>query len=244
MDRMPERRTLETILTENKLVSHEQLKQIVSYAQAVGIDLYEAVLQKKIVPPDAVMMAYAESIGLPFIQLADVSVDEDVVSRLDPMKARQYSMVPVLIDHGHVLLITTKPIIPDVVDELRMTFGLPVRCAICTPAELSAAIATYYPRGAVRKVKGEYDGEKVAATSKAKPATKPTKRVEPLNAEELKNRILKTVAAFNFTTAGVCFALSSLPVSRYVGEQFSTFLMIGAVLGVIAAGITWKISSR
>ena len=48
---------------ENKLVSAEQLEQVTRYARAVGIDLHEAVLQKKIAPSDAVMMAYAESVG-------------------------------------------------------------------------------------------------------------------------------------------------------------------------------------
>ena len=224
---------------ENKLVSEEQLGQIVRYAHAVGIDLCEAVLQKKIAPPDAVMAAYAESIGLPFVHLPDISVAEEVVVQVDPKTVRQYSFVPVSIDQGHVLLATTKPVIPDVADELRMIFNLPVRCVICTPTELSAAIAKYYPRGATRMIQAEQN--KVPSPQSV--AKKP-KRAEPMSDEEKKDLILKTFAAFNFTVAFVYFASPYLPLPRMIVNSSSLTLLAGAVLACVAAFTTWKLQSR
>jgi hypothetical protein len=234
---MAERRKLETILTANGLVSEEQLKPILRYAQAVGIDLHEAVLQKKIAPPEDVMQAYAESVGIPFVHIDDLSFDEGVVARVAPMTARQYSFVPVSIDQGHVLLATTKPIIPDVADELRMTFNLPVRCVICTPAELSAAIAKYYPRDAVRSVVVEPEKVAPPPTSKEKP-----KSVEPMSDDEKKTRLWKTIIAFNFAFAFVFFALSGLPLPRGIWNQYP--MLFAAVTGIVAAGATWKTLSR
>ena len=241
---MAERRTLETILTENKLLSEEQLKQIVRYAHAVGIELYEAVLQKKVAHPDVIMMAYAESVGLPFIHLADFAVDEEVAVQIDPVTARQYSLIPVSIDQGYVLLATTKPVIPDVADELRMTFSLPVRCMICTPAELSAAIAKYYPRGAVRVTKTEQG--KVPPPQSVTKKSKPDKqeKVEPMSDEEIKNRLWLTVAAFNFTVALVFFSSYYLPLARWIGDQFFVVPLLVFFAGCGAALITWKALSR
>ena len=237
---MAQRRKFETILTEQRLVSDEQLAQSIQYAHAIGIDLCEAVLQKKIAPPEAVMMAYAESIGLPFVHLADVSVDEEVAAQIDPMTARQYSVVPVSIDHGHVLLATTKPIIPDIADELRMVFNLPVRCAICTPAEMNDAIAKYYPRDAVRIVKT--DRSKV---SQPQPVPKkPQQPVKPMGKEEIKERLMKTFATFNFTFAFTFLTPYFLPIPRWIGDQTVLFLFLGFLLGGIAARGAWKSASR
>ena len=239
---MPERRKLETILTENKLVSAEQLKQIANYAYAVGIDLHEAVLQKKIAPPDAVMMAYAESVGLPFIHLTDVSFDEAVTLQIDPMTARQHSFVPISIDHGHVLLATTKPITPDIADELRMTFNVPVRCMICTPAELNTAIAEHYPRDAARIIRVEHS--KVPQPDAKKPTTK---KPEPMNYEELKDMIMKSVVAFNFSFAFICFAIYYLQILRGIVNTwyyFPVLVLIGVLAGGLAAFVTWKKLSR
>ena len=234
---MTERRKLESILMANGLVSEEQLEQIISYAHAVGIDLHEAVLQKKIAPPDAVMQAYAESIGTPFVHFADLSVDEGVTARVDPMTARQHSFVPVSIDQGYLLLVTTKPVIPDVADELRMLFTLPVRCAICTPAELSAAIAKYFPRETVRTVQA-------VSVNRSQPVTqKKPKPGEPLSDEGKRDRRMKTFAAFNFTFAFVYFATPHLPLLK-TAVNYAPLILLSAVVGGIAAGITWKTLSR
>ena len=251
-----ERRKFETILITNGLVSEEQLKQVARYAHAVGIDLYEAVLQKKIAPPDAVMMAYAESLGLPFIHFEDISVDEEIVAHIDPMTARQHSLIPVSIDHGYVQLAVTRPIIPDVADELRMIFNLPVRCVLCTPSELSTAITKYYPRGAVRidrndpsetpsqLVARQKKQQKVQQKTQKKTPPKEDQPGEPMNAEEVKDRAMKTFAAFNFTVAAVCFASYYLPLSRWIGDGFYTFLLLVIAAGSAAAFAVWRALSR
>ena len=242
---MPERRKLEIILLENKLVSVEQLTQVTSYAHAVGIDLHEAVLQKKIASPEAVMMAYAESVGLPFIHLADVSVDESVALHIDPMIARQYSFIPISIDQGHVLLATTKPVILDVMEELRMAFDLPVRCVICTPADLSAALTEHYPRGAVRIARTEPNP---APQTVSKPKKKPVPiPAEPMGDEAINDRFWKSVVAFNFAFAFACFALNYLQLLRGIYNAwyyFPTLVLIGALTGGLAALATWRTLSR
>jgi hypothetical protein len=236
---MPGQRKLETILAENKLVSAEQLKQIAQYAHAVGIDLHEAILQKKIAPPEAVMMAYAESVGLPFVHFADISVDEEVVARIDPMTARQYSLVPVSIDQGYVLLVTTKPVLPDVEEELRMVFNLPLRCVICTPAELSAAITQYYPRGTARVAKAE--------RSQVPMPQKEPEPVEPMSDEEKKDRLLKTFIAFNFSVAFVGLGINYLQLLRRIYNMwyyYPSFALLCVIVGIIVGGVVWKKLSR
>ena len=236
---MTTQRKLETILTENKLVSEEQLKQITNYAFAVGIDLHEAVLQKKVASPEVVMMAYAESVGIPFVRFADLSVDEELVMQIDPVTARQHSFIPVSKDHGHVLLVSTKMILPDTEAELRMQFNMPIRCAICTPAELSAAIAQYYPRGAVRvSPAGRIE------TPQSLPIAKKSEPKKPMNDAEKWDRFLKTFATFNFTVAFFVFAALYSSLSERWGISFITLLCLGAIVGGVTAGATWKMLSR
>jgi len=238
---MPEQRKFETILIDGKLVSAEQLEQIAQYAHAVGIDLHEAILQKKIAPPDAVMMAYAESVGIPFVHLADVPVDKAVVARIDPMIVRKYSLVPVSIDQGqgYVLLVTTKPVLPDVEEELRMVFNLPIRCMICTPTELSAAITQYYPRGSARIDKAKRSKEPVTQRE--------PEPVEPMSDEERKDRLWKTVSAFCSSFAFIGFGMNFLQIPRGIYHTWY-YLPFTALLGVITGGIVgyavWNRLSR
>jgi hypothetical protein len=147
--------------------------------------------------------------------------------------------VPVSKDHGHVLLVTTKPLIPDVAEELRMIFNLPVRCVICTPAELSAAIAAHYPRGTARMIKAEHSKELPPTAEKKK-----SKPVVPMNDESKKDRLLITVATFNFTVAFAFFAAYYLPLPKGMVIPFGVLMLSAVVIGGVAASVAWKMRSR
>lgn len=140
------RRTFEEVLLANKLIDQDQLKKARNYATAVNVEIRDAVLQQKLAPPEAVMLAYAESAGLPYVELEDVGVDEQLAQQIPPGTARQHSCVPVMADEGQLLMASPNPLVPDVEEDLRLRLGMPVRTVLCTPASVNQAIAKYFPR--------------------------------------------------------------------------------------------------
>ena len=145
------RRSLETILRDDRIATPEQIKKAKNYAEALGVGLHQALMQQKVADPEKIMLAYAESIGIPFVSLEDVPVDEYYAPQINPVMARQHSFVPVMADMGKLILASPEPLGIDVEDELRMLFEMPVSYAICTPQQINAAIAKYYPRDAVQQ---------------------------------------------------------------------------------------------
>ncbi|MCL2305019.1 MAG: hypothetical protein FWC43_06705 [Planctomycetaceae bacterium] len=248
------RRSLEDILLLNKIVPEDRMKQIKNYADTLGIDLQHAVLQQKIAQPEIVMLAFAESIGLPFISLDDVGVDEAIAPQINPNTARQHSFVPVMADQGQLILASPSPVNPDVEEELRMLFEMPVRCAICTPAQINDAIAKYYPKDAVQMVaKGGKGGKggKAGAELTAKTAPKKTKPVAqeeydeplgPLEPEAQKVRLQSTLIAFcmSIMMIGVGATLTGYDIKIGLWRLYPAAVLIGAV----AAGITWVVLSK
>jgi hypothetical protein len=244
------RRSLEQILVANNIVPSERMKQVKSYADTVGIDLQEAVLQQKIAAPEVVMLAYAESIGLPFVSVEDIGVDENMAPQINPNTARQHSFVPLMVDRGQLLLASPKPVNPDVEEELRMVLDMPVRSTICVPAEINAAIAKYYPRDAVqlvRKTDGSTSAVKGTSAKASKNPKEHSEPVEPMNDEEKKNRLMNTIVVFNFSVMLVCLALFYFKIPRGLHNhwlQFPVLALIGIIVGGIAAVITWKKFTR
>jgi hypothetical protein len=143
------RRTLEEILLLRKIVDAAKIKQARQYADAIGLDMRDAVLQKHLAPPEVVMQAYAESIGLPYVDLEETGIDEDLVGKVPVRVARQYSCVPVMVDDGQLLVASPNPVQPHVEDDLRLRTGWPVRSVLCTPAGIHQFVEKYYPREAV-----------------------------------------------------------------------------------------------
>ncbi|MBQ7813532.1 MAG: hypothetical protein IJ387_03445, partial [Thermoguttaceae bacterium] len=231
------RRTFEGIVVEEKLATPEQLKKAKNLSDAVGLPLHQALLQQKTAEPERIMMAYAESEGLPFVNLEDVPVDEYYAPQIEPATARQHSFVPVMADMGKLILASPEPLSLDVEDELRLIFDMPTRCAICTPQQVNAAIEKYYPRGAVRQVvERAADGStaKQDAKPKAAPKQKAAKETVELSKAAQKNRLKLTIVCFNF---GVMLGTvgSTLAMKAGMGKAIG----IGVAVGAIAATIAW-----
>jgi len=245
------RRSLEDILLLNKIVPEDRMKQIKNYADTLGIDLQQAVLQQKLetAKPEIVMLAYAESIGLPFISLDDVGVDEAIAPQINPNTARQHSFVPVMADQGQLILASPSPVNPDVEEELRMLFEMPVRCAICTPAQINDAIAKYYPKDAVQMVA---KGGKKGAEPTAKAAPKKSKPAKDEGAEEEDDEPVGPMseAAKKVRTQGTmiagCMSIGLTCFGCFTFLKVSPLIVYGAaaLVACVASGITWMVLSK
>ena len=52
-----------------KVIDADQLEKARKFATAVGLEIRDAVVQQKLARPDVVMPAYAESVGLPYLDV-------------------------------------------------------------------------------------------------------------------------------------------------------------------------------
>ena len=158
------RRTLEEILIFRKVVDTSQLERARNYADAVGLEVRDALVQQKLASADIVMQAYAESVGLPYIDLSDIGVDESLVPKMPAMLARQHSCAPVMVDEGQLLLASPNVLRPEVEEEMRLRVGLPVRSVLCTPSGIHKLVDKYYPKEAAQ---AEMAGGQAAAGKNA-----------------------------------------------------------------------------
>jgi hypothetical protein len=253
-------KSFEDILVSGKICTQEQVKKAVAYADAVGLDVYQAALQHKLAAPETIMLAYAESIGLPFISLDDIGVDAEFAPQIPPLMARQHSFVPVMVTDGKLLLASPTPINPDVEQELRMLFNMPIRSVICVPQQVNEAIAKYYPKDAKQFV--ARDGEESSVMSaaealeqaalerranlaaKKKEAAKSHREpAAPLSEEAAKQRMQSAIVAFNLSvmaTMGVAYLKTGLASGMHI------FIagLVGVVLGAVVSGATYVFLSR
>jgi len=199
-------------------------------APETGLDMRDAVTQQKMVKPDVAMQLYAESLGLPYVEVADIGVNEEVAPSVPALIARQHSCVPVMVDDGQLYMASPNPVRPDVEEELRLRLGMPIRSVLCTAAGVNAAIEKYYPKSAAAAEKAA--GEAAAPAQSEETATE-AKSTAPSNspaqdAEARKQRAqLIAVLVYAGTVGGVWFAMSSIP--------------LGIGIGMVVAGIVYVV---
>ncbi len=165
------RRSFEEVLLANKVLTPEQLNKARSFSMTVGLEIRDAVLQQRLATPEAVMQCYAEALGLPYVDLGEMALDESLVRRVPATIARPHSCIPLLIDDNQLLVASPNPLSPEVEDQLRLRFGIPVRSVLCTPRAVNELIARYYSREALAEA--SYEAAAAAAARKAAAAAKP-----------------------------------------------------------------------
>jgi hypothetical protein len=226
-----ERRSFEQILLAAGIADQTAIQGARQFADAIGLDIHQAALQKKLGEPSVIMLAYAESIGLPYIELSDIGVDETIAPQVPAIMARQHSCVPVMIDANQLIMASPQPINPDVEEELRLRFDMPVRTVICTQASINEAVKEFFPRDAVTTAPP-------AASKKSQKKSKPGKVPKPEveDGEATPDWQIPTILG-NFALIGTILTLTFLQTPSFL-------LRIGAGLlaGIIVGGVSYLVT--
>lgn len=236
-------RTLEEILLAAKVVDQSAIEKARNFAKAVGVEVRDALVQQRLAKADDVLPAYAEAIGLPYLDLTDIPLDLKLISQMPPVVARQHSCIPVMIDRSELLMASPNPIDPNVEEELRLRFGTPaVRTVLVTPANIDAVIAKHVPRDGAgapipaAAVKPAADG---AAATEAPPAKAKSKAREPLTPEEQTQRRNMALLGLGMTTI-IVFNL----LMHALGWGFMMSALVALPLAAAVAGVVWMVKSR
>ncbi len=128
-----------------KVIDAVQLDKPAKFASSTGVDLRDALVQQKVVRPDLVMPAYAESIGLPYLDVQDLPIDVRLPRMVSAVIAKQHSCIPVMVDEKQLIMASPNPLDPTVEDQLRLRFGMPVRTVFCTAAGIHELITSTIP---------------------------------------------------------------------------------------------------
>ena len=137
---------LQDILVEKGLLSIEQLKVAQQYSEAVGLPLRDAICQKGFVSHVDVTRAYAQSVGLSFLDLDDVEIDKDLLPKISVVTARTHSIVPIMIEDQQLLLASPNRIDLQLEEDIRLRLGMQVRTVLCTSNDIHRIITEHYSR--------------------------------------------------------------------------------------------------
>jgi hypothetical protein len=232
-------RTFEQILLANKVIDQAALDKARNFAKAIGGEVRDALVQQRLAKSEAVLPAYAESIGLPYLDLNDVPLNPALVAQIPPMMARQHSCMPVLVDREQLLMASPNELDPSVEEELRLRFGMPVRTVLCTPGNITEAINKYLPKdGSAPEAVAAPVAQAAPVQAAAPAAPAPAKRSGPLTPEEKKQRFNYTILASGWVGIPIivlCVNFTRLSAMLYVP--------LALIASGIAAAVVWKAKS-
>ncbi len=101
----------------------------------------------KLVPADIATQALASQLGFSYVDLDDMTPEDDILDMVPRNVVRKHGFIPLFIDDDQLLIASVDQPEHELEEELRLRYGVPIRPVIATPRSIKQAIAKYYAPG-------------------------------------------------------------------------------------------------
>jgi len=135
-------------LRSKKRLSADVFDGLLTQAQERNVSLQQLVVSQGLVPEEECLRLLAEAMGLEVVDLADVTVDRDVVGRIPIKIASYYKFFPLSLRERVLTVAVAAPLDIRTEDEIRMQLGFEVRCALAREQDIVQMLKVHYGMGA------------------------------------------------------------------------------------------------
>ena len=237
------RTTLEYLLIRG-VIKRGQIGEIEHFADARGLSHRDAVVQMNLADPAAATRGMAAELHMPFVDLQDTLPEDDVLDGLPRNLVKRHTCLPLFEDGGRLLVACADEPSPELEDEVRMRFGIPMRGVLAVPRQINQAIAKHYAPGtrteAVAEGSDVANSEVRSGDSKSSGTNRKTAAKNPgtpLTDDEKANRR-------NISLIAICWAVIIPMVGMSTLTELSGLTQFGitAFITAVAAGglrLTW-----
>jgi len=141
----PHQKRLGDLLIEAGLISPEQLEQAITEQRRSGRLLGATLVHMGIISERELLEHLQHQLGLPLVDLARISVDEQAVQRVHEDVSRKYNALPIEIEGRSTLIVAmSDPLNVSALEDLRFHSGMFIKPVLAPAAEIHEAIARFY----------------------------------------------------------------------------------------------------
>lgn len=126
------------------MVTSTQLVEVFKYKKRHDEELAQIIVNKGIAPSKDVYNCFADYLNVPFIELADYSIDPSVLGLVPRYLAHKYTIIPVFKIEGTLTIAMVNPGDVQIIDAIHRATGYEVEPAISLESEIIKAIGEHY----------------------------------------------------------------------------------------------------
>ena len=134
---------LET-LTEMGVVTDEECALAEDESMSSGEGVVDTLITKGVVMAIQVSQAKAAQLGVEFVEIAEQTIEDDVISSVPRSVAHQYKVVPLYHDDLSVTVAMSDPSDLDAIDALGQALNKEVKISVADEDEIEDALKQYY----------------------------------------------------------------------------------------------------
>ncbi|MFC1699950.1 GspE/PulE family protein [Candidatus Omnitrophota bacterium] len=132
------------VLTENKIITPEQLQQALAVQKQKGGRLSAILVSLKLVDEKDLILALSKSLHIPPINLSKLNIPQNVIKIIPEHVARHYQLIPISKIGGSLTVAVSDPLNIFAMDDIRVLTNFRVKSVLSTEKDIRAAIQKYY----------------------------------------------------------------------------------------------------
>ena len=134
-------------LRSQKLVTAEQLEEVLAVQRKRGGSLQQLLMDRKLVSETDLLMAVSQGIGIPPVTLSKMRLDPNLKSLVSRAMALQYQLIPVSCMGQTLTVAMVDPLNVFAMDTIGTMTGLSINPLLAGAKDLRDAIDQYYGTG-------------------------------------------------------------------------------------------------
>lgn len=131
-------------LVELGYLTTEQVQATQAEADSTGKGVVDLLIEKKLIDQTVATTAKAAHFGVEMVSLADIRLDDDVISAIPRHIAKRYRVVPVYRHGNNLGVALSDPSDLDTIDTLHHLLKAELELKVASEAEIEAALNKYY----------------------------------------------------------------------------------------------------
>ncbi len=137
-----------TILVEKKLVAPEELNRALAGQEKNGESLGSVLIKMGTLTEKQLLQAFSEQLNIPFVNLKDLSIKQDVIDRVPARLVQHYKVMPVEWEKESLTMALSDPQHMWSLEDIGLHLGCSVEPVLACEGQIIEAIAKYYGVGA------------------------------------------------------------------------------------------------
>lgn len=134
-------------LVSRGVIKRSQIEEVEHFAEARGLSVRDSVVQMKLADHVQATQALAAELRMQFVDLEDMLPEDNVLDGLPRNVVKRHTCLPLFEDGGRLLVACADEPAPELEDEVRMRFGIPMQGVMAVPRQINQAIAKHYASG-------------------------------------------------------------------------------------------------
>ncbi len=144
------KKKLGQLLCEKSYLDQSSLELGLAEQKIEHIPLGQILLKLKYITQHQLNEVLALQVGIEKIDLTDISISPQVITLVPAELVSKHSILPLRHENGRLAVAMTNPFQPNVIEDLRLVTGYPVRRYYAEPAQMENSILKFYGSNVAR----------------------------------------------------------------------------------------------